>query len=112
MEGTEGLMKLVNENTTQKLDQYDYHKKYDGYANRYVALESRMNSLEKQRERKWIQYELFSGFFAGLGEAKELPVEVRTEIWSWKRSASDVSGRFFRVEIEYTVYGNLRRIEV
>lgn len=38
--------------TTRKLDQHDYRKKYDGYASRYAALESRMDSLEKEREWK------------------------------------------------------------
>ena len=54
--------------SARKLDQHDYRKKYDGYASRYAALESRMDSLEKERERKEIQYDLFSGFFAGLSE--------------------------------------------
>ena len=53
MEVTAGLIqKLVDENATRKLDQHDYREKYDGYASRYVALESRMDSLEKERERK------------------------------------------------------------
>ncbi len=30
--------------------------------------ESRMDSLEKERERKGIQYDIFSGFLAGLSE--------------------------------------------
>ena len=69
MEVTAGLIqKLVDENATRKLDQHDYRKKYDGYASRYAALESRMDSLEKERERKEIQYDIFSGFLAGLSE--------------------------------------------
>ncbi len=65
MEVTAGLIqKLVDENATRKLDQHDYRKKYDGYASRYAALESRMDSLEKERERKEIQYDIFSGFLA------------------------------------------------
>lgn len=48
------IQKLVDENATRKLDQYNYRKKYDGYASRYAALESRMDSLEKERERKEI----------------------------------------------------------
>jgi len=69
MEVTAGLIqKLVEENATRKLDQHEYRKKYDGYASRYAALESRMDSLEKERERKGIQYDLFSGFLAGLSE--------------------------------------------
>ena len=46
MEVTAGLIqKLVDENATRKLDQHDYRKKYDGYASRYAALESRMDSF-------------------------------------------------------------------
>ncbi len=45
------------------------------YASRYVALESRLDSLKKERERKEIQYDIFSGFLAGLSETEELPVD-------------------------------------
>ena len=76
MEVTAGMIqKLVDENATRKLDQHDYRKKYDGYASRYAALESRMDSLKKERERKEIQHDIFSGFLAGLSETEELPVD-------------------------------------
>lgn len=76
MEMTAGLIqKMVDESATRKLDQHDYRKKYDGYASRYAALESRMDSLEKERESKEIQYDIFSGFLAGLRETEELPVD-------------------------------------
>ena len=79
---TAGLIqKLVDENATRKLDQHDYRKKYDGYASRYAALKSRMDSLEKERERKEIQYDLFSGFLAGLGETEELPVDFNAKLF-------------------------------
>ncbi len=82
MEVTAGLIqKLVDENATRKLDQHDYRKKYDGYASRYVALESRMDSLEKERERKGIQYGIFSGFLAGLSETEELPVDFNERLF-------------------------------
>ena len=77
MEVTAGLIqKLVDENATRKLDQHDYRKKYDGYANRYAALESRMDSLEKE-----IQYAIFSGFLAGLSETVELPVDFNEKLF-------------------------------
>ncbi len=80
MEVTAGLIqKLVDENATRKLDQHDYRKKYDGYASRYAALESRMDSLEK--ERKEIQYDIFSGFLAGLSETAELPVDFNEKLF-------------------------------
>lgn len=82
MEVTDGLIqKLVDENATRKLDQHDYRKKYDGYASRYAALESRMDGLEKERERKGIQYDLFSGFLAGLSETEELPVDFNEKLF-------------------------------
>ena len=92
MEVIAGLIqKLVDENATRKLDQHDYRKKYDGYASRYAALESRMDSLGKERERKEIQYDLFSGFLAGLSETEELPV--------------DFNGKLFHRLVDYaTVY--------
>lgn len=69
MEVTAGLIqKLVDENATRNLDQHDYRKKYDGYVSRYAAFESRMDSLEKERERKEIQYDIFRGLLAGLSE--------------------------------------------
>lgn len=49
-------------------DQHDYRKKYDGYASRYAALESREDRQQKERERKEIQYDIFGGFLAGLRE--------------------------------------------
>lgn len=77
MEVTAGLLqKLVDKNSTRKLDQHDYREKYDGYASRYTALESRMDSLEKSGRGKEVsQYDLFSGFLAGLSEMGELPVD-------------------------------------
>lgn len=46
MEVTAGLIqKLIDKNATRKLDQHNYRKKYDGYASRYTALESRLDSL-------------------------------------------------------------------
>lgn len=82
MEVTAGLIqKLVDENATRKLDQHDYRKKYDGYANRYAAFESRMDSLGKERERKDIQYDIFSGFLVGLSETEELPVDFNEKLF-------------------------------
>jgi hypothetical protein len=81
-EVTVGLIqRLVDGNVTRKLDQHDYRKKYDGYASRYAALESRMDSLEKERERKEIQYDIFSGFVAGLEEVRELPVDFNEKLF-------------------------------
>ena len=67
--------------TEHHIDQHDYRKKYDGYASRYAAFESRMDSLEKERERKEIQYDLFSGFLTGLGETEELPVDFNEKLF-------------------------------
>ena len=75
------IQKLVDENATRKLDQRDYCKKYDGYVSQYAALESRMDNLEKERERKEIQYDLFSSFLAGLGETEELPVDFNERLF-------------------------------
>ena len=81
-EVTAGLIqKLVDENATRKLDQYNYRKKYDGYASQYAALESREDSLEKERERKEIQYDIFSGFIAGLAEVRELPMDFNEKLF-------------------------------
>ncbi len=81
-EVTAGLIqRLVDENATRKLDQHDYRKKYDGYASRYAALESREDSLEKERERKEIQYDIFNGFITGLEEMRELPVDFNEKLF-------------------------------
>ncbi|EOS29315.1 hypothetical protein C804_03493 [Lachnospiraceae bacterium A4] len=75
------IQKLVDENAVRKLDQHDYRKKYDGYASRYAALESRLDSLEKEWERKEIQYDIFSGFLAGLSEMEKLPVNFNEKLF-------------------------------
>ena len=81
-EVTAGLVqRLVVENATRKLDQYDYRKKYDGYASRHAAMESREDSLEKERERKEIQYDIFSGFIAGLSGTAELTVDFNEKLF-------------------------------
>ena len=81
-EVTAGLIqRLVDENATRKLDQHDYRKKYDEYAGRYAVLESQEDSLEKERERKEIQYDIFSGFLAGLSETVELPVDFNERLF-------------------------------
>lgn len=53
----------------------------DGYAGRYAALESRMDSLEKERERKEIQHDIFSGFLAGPSETEELSVDINEKLF-------------------------------
>lgn len=40
-----------------------------------------MDSLEKERERKGIQYDIFSGFLAGLSETCELPVDFNVKLF-------------------------------
>ena len=40
-----------------------------------------MDSLEKEWERKEIQYDIFSGFFAGLGGTEELPVDFNEQLF-------------------------------
>ena len=75
MEVTTGLIqKLIDENATRKMDQNDYRKRYDGYVSRYAALESRMDSLEKERKEREFKYDIFSGFLFELGEIHELPL--------------------------------------
>lgn len=62
MEVVTGLIqKLIVENATRKLDQNDYRRKYEGYVNKYAALESRMDSLKKDRESREIKFGIFSG---------------------------------------------------
>lgn len=57
MEVTAGLIqKLVDENATRKLDQYDYSKKYDGYASRYAALESQMDRTAWEKSGRGRRY--------------------------------------------------------
>ena len=75
IEVTTGLIqKLIDENATRKMDQNDYRKRYDGYVSRYAALESRMDSLEKERKEREFKYDIFSGFLFELGEIHELPL--------------------------------------
>ncbi len=62
-------------------DNLSRKERYHCYASRYAALESRMDSLEKERERKEIQYDIFSGFLAGLGETVELPVDFNERLF-------------------------------
>ena len=40
-----------------------------------------MDSLEKERERKEIQYDIFSGFLAGLSETEKLPVDFNEKLF-------------------------------
>lgn len=40
-----------------------------------------MDSLGKERERKEIQYDILSGFLAGLSETKELPVDFNEKLF-------------------------------
>lgn len=68
------IQKLVDENATRKMDQHDYRKRYDGYVNRYAALESRLDSLKKEREAREFKHSIFSGFLFELGEIHELPL--------------------------------------
>ncbi len=89
------IQRLVDENAIWKLDQENYRRKYAGYTDRYAALESRMDGLKKERERREIQHDLFSGFLSGLEKVRELPV--------------DFSGKLFHRLVDYaTVYSDGR----
>lgn len=66
---------LIVENATQKLNQNDYRRKYEGYVNKYAALESRMDSLKKDWESREIKFDIFSRFLFELSELEELPLE-------------------------------------
>lgn len=63
------------------------HRSYPGtcrYLNheiKYAALESREDSLEKERESKEIQYDIFSGFIAELSEMAELSVNFNEKLF-------------------------------
>ena len=82
MEVVTGLIqKLVVENATRKLDQNDYRRKYEGYVNKYAALESRMDSLKKDRESREIKFDIFSGFLFELSELEELPLEFDVKLF-------------------------------
>ncbi|MCI8509220.1 MAG: hypothetical protein HFJ06_11775 [Lachnospiraceae bacterium] len=37
--------------------------------------------MQKERERKEIQYDIFSGFIAGLSETTELPVDFNEKLF-------------------------------
>ena len=90
------IQRLVDENATRKLDQEGYRRKYAGYADRYAALESRMDGLKKERERREIQHDLFSGFLSGLEEVRELPV--------------DFSGKLFHRLVDYATVNSNGRV--
>lgn len=62
-------------------DQHDYRKKYDRYASQCTALESRMDSLEKERERKGSQYDIYSGLLAGINEMGELQMDFKEKLF-------------------------------
>lgn len=47
----------------------------------YAVLKSRMDSLEKERERKGIRYDIFCGFLAGLSETVDLPVNFNERLF-------------------------------
>ena len=82
MEVTAGLIqRLVDEYATRKLGQHDYRKKYGGYASQYAAPESQMDRMEKEWERKEIQYDIFSGFLSGLKEVQELPMDFNERLF-------------------------------
>ena len=82
MEVVTGLIqKLIVENATRKLDQNDYRRKYGGYVNKYAALESRMDSLKKDRESREIKFDIFSGFLFELSELEELPLEFDVKLF-------------------------------
>lgn len=66
---------LIVENATQKLNQNDYRREYEGYVNKYAALESRMDSLKKDWESREIKFDIFSRFLFELSELEELPLE-------------------------------------
>lgn len=68
MEVVTGLIqKLIVENTTRKMDQNDYRKKYEGYVNWYAA-HIRVDGLKKEKENREIKFDIFSGLLFELSE--------------------------------------------
>lgn len=52
--------------------------------NRYAALESRMDSLKKEWERKQIPYDILSGFFSEFGKMRELSMDFSEKLFRYQ----------------------------
>lgn len=75
------IQKLVDENASRKMDQMDYRKKYEGYVDRYAALENRLDGLKVERENREIKLAVFSDFLSELSEMNELPLDFSDELF-------------------------------
>ena len=67
--------------STRKLNQNNYLRKYEGYVNKYAALESWMEGLKKEWESREIKFDIFSGFLFELSELDSLPLEFDTKLF-------------------------------
>lgn len=78
------IQRLVDENGTRKLDEEKYRRKYTGYADRYAALESRMDGMKKERERRESSTTFSVVSFQGLrkyGSYRWISVKSCSTVW-------------------------------
>jgi hypothetical protein len=64
----------IAENATQAIDQNEYQKRYEGYAQRFEKAQRRYDELRKERERRQIKMQEIGGFLFEIAELDELPI--------------------------------------
>jgi DNA invertase Pin-like site-specific DNA recombinase len=87
----------IAENATQAIDQNEYQKRYEGYAQRFEKAQRRYDELRKEREYRQIKLQEIGGFLFEIAELDELPIEFDEHLW---RTAVD----------HVTVYGDERLV--
>jgi arsenate reductase-like glutaredoxin family protein len=79
------------------MDQNEYQKRYEGYAQRFEKAQRRYDELRKEREHRQTKMQEIGGFLFEIAELDELPIVFDEHLW---RTAVD----------HVTVYGDERLV--
>lgn len=82
MEVVTGLIqRLIEDNASQPLDQAEYRKRYDAYAERFERMQKRYDALLAEREARHNKADVIGGFMFELRELDVLPFAFDGKLW-------------------------------
>ena len=82
MDVVSGLIKkLIDENAGTSMNQSDYNKRYDGYAERYNKLKDKYDSLQRLKITRTFQADIIECFMFEINALPDLPIDYSDRLW-------------------------------
>jgi hypothetical protein len=76
------IKKLIDENAGATINQSQYNKQYDDYAERFNKAKEKHNSLQKQEVKRLLQADIIECFMIEINTLPDLPIEYSDRLWN------------------------------